>query len=87
MNALKGIKRFIDYTGFANATAGNLVMILVGLIFIFLAIRFEYEPLLLIPIGAGILIGNIPFFQADIIGRSGPDWYFCYFHRGVDAGL
>ncbi|MBP7850929.1 MAG: sodium ion-translocating decarboxylase subunit beta, partial [Lentimicrobiaceae bacterium] len=36
-------------------------MILVGLFFIFLAIRYDYEPLLLIPIGVGILLGNIPF--------------------------
>ncbi|MGM0667165.1 MAG: sodium ion-translocating decarboxylase subunit beta [Bacteroidota bacterium] len=38
-------------------------MITVGLIFIFLAIKYDYEPLLLIPIGTGILIGNIPFYQ------------------------
>jgi oxaloacetate decarboxylase beta subunit len=38
-------------------------MIVVGLVFIFLGIRYEYEPLLLIPIGTGILIGNIPFLQ------------------------
>ncbi|HUW93100.1 MAG TPA: sodium ion-translocating decarboxylase subunit beta, partial [Bacteroidales bacterium] len=44
------------------ATSGNLIMIVVGLIFIFLAIKYEYEPLLLIPIGTGILIGNVPFF-------------------------
>lgn len=67
MNALDGIYRFLEYTGFANATPGHLIMILVGLIFIFLAIKFEYEPLLLIPIGTGILIGNIPFFQSDSI--------------------
>lgn len=40
-------------------------MILVGLIFIFLAIKKEYEPLLLIPIGFGIIIGNIPIFNVD----------------------
>jgi oxaloacetate decarboxylase beta subunit len=38
-------------------------MIAVGLLFIFLAIRFDYEPLLLVPIGTGIIIGNVPFFQ------------------------
>jgi Na+-transporting methylmalonyl-CoA/oxaloacetate decarboxylase beta subunit len=37
----------------------------VGLFFIFLAIRYDYEPLLLIPIGTGIIFGNIPFFQAE----------------------
>lgn len=59
--AEKGIARFWEFTGFANATPGHLLMLLVGLIFIFLAIRFEYEPLLLIPIGVGVIIGNIPF--------------------------
>lgn len=63
-SAIYGLLNFYEFTGFANATAGNLVMILVGLIFIFLAIKYDYEPLLLIPIGMGILIGNIPYFQA-----------------------
>ena len=63
--ALRGLKQFFEYSGFNNVTAGHLVMILVGLFFIFLAIRFNYEPLLLIPIGTGILIGNIPFLQAE----------------------
>jgi len=57
-----GLKQFWNYTGFRNATSGHLIMMLVGLFFIFLAIRYEYEPLLLVPIGTGILIGNIPFF-------------------------
>ncbi len=60
----KGILQFWKYSGFANATRGHLIMIVVGLIFIYLAIRYDYEPLLLIPIGTGILIGNIPFFQS-----------------------
>ncbi len=58
-----GIKKFWEYTGFRNATIGHLGMIAIGLLFIFLAIKYDYEPLLLIPIGTGILIGNIPFFQ------------------------
>ena len=52
---------FWTYTGFANATGGHLVMILVGLFFIYLAVAKEFEPMLLIPIGFGMLIGNIPF--------------------------
>ncbi len=60
-----GLGQFYRYTGVRNATAGHLIMMVVGLFFIFLAIRFDYEPLLLIPIGAGIIIGNIPFFQAE----------------------
>lgn len=58
------LQTFWDYTGFANAEWGHLVMIFFGLVFIYLAITKEYEPLLLIPIGFGILIGNIPFNEA-----------------------
>jgi len=61
--AWAGIKQFVTYSGFANATYKHLIMLLVGLLFIFLAIRYDYEPLLLIPIGVGILIGNVPFMQ------------------------
>lgn len=60
---LHGIMKFISYTGFRNATPGHFIMIFVGLLFIFLAIKYEYEPLLLIPIGTGVILGNIPFFQ------------------------
>jgi oxaloacetate decarboxylase beta subunit len=63
-SAIYGLLNFYEFTGFSNATPGHLVMILIGLLFIFLAIKYDYEPLLLIPIGMGILIGNIPMFQA-----------------------
>ena len=36
-------------------------MILVGLVFIYLAVTKEFEPMLLVPIGFGILVGNVPF--------------------------
>ncbi len=62
--AVYGLLNFYEFTGFANATKGHMVMILIGILFIFLAIKYDYEPLLLIPIGMGILIGNIPMFQA-----------------------
>lgn len=60
---MEGLFKFFQFTGFANFTIGHLVMITVGLIFIYLAIAKDYEPLLLVPIGFGILIGNIPFVQ------------------------
>ena len=60
---MEGLMTFYDFSGFANLQWGHLVMIAVGLIFIYLAIAKEYEPLLLIPIGFGILIGNIPFLE------------------------
>ncbi|MDR3269545.1 MAG: sodium ion-translocating decarboxylase subunit beta [Tannerella sp.] len=63
---VENLQLFLTYTGFYNATPGHVVMIAIGLIFIFLAIRYEFEPMLLIPIGFGILIGNIPFKDAGL---------------------
>lgn len=64
-DAVAGMKNFWEFTGFPNATGGNLIMILIALVFIYLAIRFDYEPMLLIPIGMGIIIGNIPFYMGE----------------------
>ena len=50
-----------SYTGFANIELGNVLMTIVGCIFIYLAVAKHFEPMLLIPIGFGILVGNIPF--------------------------
>ncbi len=66
----EGLYNFIAFTGFKNATRGNIIMILVAFLFIFLAIRFEFEPMLLIPIGTGIIIGNIPFLQTYTFGLN-----------------
>lgn len=60
---MEGLQQFIDFTGFANVTIPHLIMIVIGIIFIYLAIAKEYEPLLLVPIGFGILVGNIPFIE------------------------
>lgn len=88
-SALSGLKNFFSYSGFANATAGHLVMILIGLIFIFLAIRYDYEPLLLIPIGFGILIGNIPFMENAglMLGIYEPGSVLNYLYYGVTLGI
>ena len=87
--SLKGLLRFFSYSGFANMTYKHLLMLIVGLIFIYLAIRYDYEPLLLIPIGVGILIGNIPFVQgAGLklgIYESGSVLNYLYF--GVTQGI
>ena len=84
-----GLEKFWSYTGFANLVWGNLVMIVVGLIFIFLAIRYEYEPLLLVPIGTGIIVGNIPFFHgANLqIGIYEPGSVLNYLYFGVIKGV
>ena len=60
------LQTFLTYTGFSNVTWGHVIMLAIGLIFIYLAIFKEFEPMLLIPIGFGILIGNIPFKDAGL---------------------
>ncbi len=52
---------YLQQSGFGQFHWSNGVMLLVGLLFIYLAIKKGYEPLLLVPIGFGILIGNIPY--------------------------
>jgi len=47
-------------TGFANLSYRNIIMILIGIFFIYISIKKDYEPLLLVPIGFGIILGNIP---------------------------
>jgi sodium ion-translocating decarboxylase beta subunit len=55
-------------TAFPGIEVGNLVMIVIGLGFIFLAIAKHYEPLLLVPIGFGIIVGNIPSVAGMTLG-------------------
>jgi len=54
------IHTLVVTSGFANLAWGNLVMFLVAGTFIYLAITKGYEPLLLIPIGFGIILANLP---------------------------
>lgn len=86
---LDGIATFFSYSGFANATPGHIIMIVVGLIFIFLAIRYDYEPLLLIPIGTGIILGNVPFMLNEglQIGIYEDGSVLNYLYYGVVKGI
>lgn len=82
-----GLIQFFGYSGFGNCTWGHIIMICVGLFFIALAIIKEYEPMLLVPIGFGIIIGNIPFTDGLQIGvyESGSVLNYLYF--GVIKGF
>ena len=78
---------FLTYTGFANCELGNILMILVGALFIFLAITRDWEPLLLIPIGLGIILGNIPFKAVGLeIGLYEDGSVLNFFYSGVKYG-
>jgi oxaloacetate decarboxylase beta subunit len=81
------LQTFLTFTGYFNATSGNFAMIAVGLIFIFLAVKFKFEPMLLIPIGFGILIGNIPFKDAGLqIGIYEQGSVLNTLYQGVTSG-
>ena len=62
-NIVNSLQQFWQFTGFANCTWQHLVMILIGLTFITLGIVKKWEPLLLVPIGFGMVLGNIPLFM------------------------
>ncbi|MGJ8549619.1 sodium ion-translocating decarboxylase subunit beta [Winogradskyella wichelsiae] len=85
--AFKGIEKFYNYTGFANATSGHILMIFIGIIFIYLGIKYDYEPLLLIPIGIGVIIGNIPFVAGNQTGIYETGSVLNYLYFGVVKGI
>ena len=78
---------FLSTTAVANMSGGNLLMIAIGAIFISLAIRKDYEPLLLLPIGFGCIVGNLPSISSMAIGvyDQGSVLYYIYF--GVSQGI
>ena len=84
---LEHIAQFFSYTAFANMTIGHLVMIAVGLVFIYLAIAKEFDPMLLLPIGFGIIIGNIAFAPGLKIGIYESGSVLNYLHFGVLQGV
>ena len=53
------LSNLLHQTAFFNLTVGNYVMIAVACVFLYLAIKKEYEPLLLVPIAFGMLLVNI----------------------------
>ncbi len=78
---------FAKFTGFANVEYGHIIMILIGLFFIYLAISKKFEPMLLVPIGFGIIVGNIPFFPGMQIGIYEDGSVLNYLYFGVLKGV
>ena len=78
---------FLGSTAFAQFTLGNIIMLAVGCIFIFLAITKDFEPLLLVPIGFGIIIGNIPGLPSMNIGIYDKGSVMNYLYFGVIKGI
>jgi len=79
----QGLLQLWASTGLANFTPGQVVMIAAGALLIYLAIAKGFEPLLLIPIGFGGVLANIPV--ADI---AGPDGLLgILYHSGIESGV
>lgn len=80
------VAAFWEFTGFYNCEWENLVMLAVGCFFVWLAIKKNFEPLLLVPIGFGMLIGNIPFQEGMEIGIYEPGSVLNILYNGVERG-
>jgi sodium ion-translocating decarboxylase beta subunit len=78
--------RFLQSGALFNFTWGNLAMLVVGCLFIYLAVAKDYEPLLLVPIGFGILVGNIPFQAGMQLGVYESGSVMNILYQGVTQG-
>ncbi len=78
---------FLKNTGFLLVDIRYLLMIGVGILFCYLSIAKQYEPLLLLPIGFGIIVGNIPFFKGFGLGIYEDNSVLHYLYFGVTSGL
>jgi len=78
---------FFQNTGFYLCDYRNIIMILIGVVFIYLGIAKDYEPLLLVPIGFGMLMGNIPIFIGLGLGIYEDNSVLHYLYFGVTQGI
>lgn len=88
----ESVSKFLGETGFANLFAQEggykyLIMIAVGCFFLYLAIKHKFEPMLLVPIGFGIIIGNIPMVDGHAIGIYEEGSVLNYLYFGVRYGV
>ncbi len=79
--------QFLTNTGFYLADYRNFIMLVIGSLFVYLAIAKQYEPLLLLPIGFGVLVGNIPFFKGFGLGIYEANSVLHYLYFGVTSGI
>ncbi|MFP4268585.1 MAG: sodium ion-translocating decarboxylase subunit beta [Spirochaetaceae bacterium] len=83
MNLSNALHSFWISTGLVNFEVGQIVMIFIGLILIYLAIVKKFEPLLLLTIGFGGILANIP-----LVGIAGPDGFIGMIYAiGIDTGI
>ena len=78
-----------DSTGLANFTFGQIAMIAVGAVLLYLAIKRSFEPLLLLPIGFGAILSNIPVAGIALPGAEGEAAGILYYvyEVGIETGI
>ncbi len=81
---METVLKLLQSSGFANLSWGNYVMFAVGGILIYLAIVRKYEPLLLIPIGFGTILANLPLAQ---MGSYGEGIIALIYNQGIKTEL
>lgn len=84
------IIKLLKESGFSTLTWQQLIMILVAFVLIYLAIKKEFEPLLLLPISFGVLLANLPstgIMSAPLAGSSEPGGLLYYLYQGVKLGI
>ena len=82
------LTEFIQSTGFANMSMGQLLMLIVSCVLLYLGIYRKYEPLLLVPIAFGMLLANLPISgitDGPIGNQAGGLIYYMY--QGVKLGI
>jgi oxaloacetate decarboxylase beta subunit len=79
---MESLLRLWASTGIANISPGQAMMMSVGLLLIYLAIRKGFEPLLLLPIGFGAVLSNIP-----LAGIADDGGILAYFYMGIKSGV
>ena len=82
----ESLQQFWQYTGFANMTFQHLIMVIIGIAFITVAIKKDWEPLLLVPIGFGMIIGNIPITEGLNVGIYEEGSVLNILYQGVQKG-
>lgn len=91
---ITGIKGFISTSGFSAITPGQVIMLIVSFVLLYLAIVKQFEPLLLLPIGFGMFLANLPLagLMAEPVGQFGQEGFqagglLYYLYMGVKLGI
>ena len=79
---MDGLMQLWQSTGLSNFETGQVVMMVVGFLLLYLAIKKEFEPLLLLPIGFGAVLSNIP-----VAGIADEGGLLSYLYLGIKSGV